>query len=97
LDFGLLSVFGVAVISAATAAITKLGLDATIQQRVDDSVRTSTFARSETTMQLAWVVGGAVGILLPTRPFVGFAVATVGLGVALVAAVGFARRQRGAA
>jgi len=93
LDFGLLTVFAVAVVSAATAAITKLGLDATIQQRVDDSVRTSTFARSETTMQLAWVVGGAVGILLPTRPFVGFTVATVALVVALVAAVGFARRQ----
>jgi len=93
LDFGLVTVFAVAVISAATAAIAKLGLDATIQQRVDDAVRTSTFARSETTMQLSWVVGGAVGILLPTRPFVGFTVATIALAVALVAAVGFARRQ----
>lgn len=97
LDFGLLSVFAVAVISAATAGITKLGLDATIQQRVDDSVRTSTFARSETTMQLAWVVGGGVGILLPTRPFVGFTVATAGLAVATVAAVGSARRRTRAA
>ena len=94
LDFGLLSVFAVAVVSTAAAAIVKLGLDATIQQRVDDSVRTSTFARSETTMQLSWVVGGAVGILLPTRPFVGFTVATIALAVALVAAVGFARRQQ---
>jgi MFS family permease len=94
LDFGLLSVFAVALVSTAAAAIVKLGLDATIQQRVDDSVRTSTFARSETTMQLSWVVGGAVGILLPTRPIVGFTVATVALAVALVAAVGFARRQQ---
>ena len=94
LDFGLLSVFAVALVSAAAAAIVKLGLDATIQQRVDDSVRTSTFARSETTMQLSWVVGGAVGILLPTRPLVGFTVATVALAAALVAAVGFARRQQ---
>ena len=93
LDFGLLSVFAVAVISAATAAIAKLGLDATIQQRVDDAVRTSTFARSETTLQLSWVVGGAIGILLPTRPFVGFTVATAGLALALVAAVGTARRR----
>jgi len=97
LDFGLLSVFAVAVISAATGAITKLGLDATIQQRVDESVRTSTFARSETTMQLSWVVGGAVGILLPTRPFVGFTVATVVLVVALAAAAAFARGRRRAA
>jgi MFS family permease len=89
LDFGLLSVFAVAVISAATAAIAKLGLDATIQQRVDDAVRTSTFARSETTLQLSWVVGGAIGILLPTRPFVGFTVATAVLALALVASLSF--------
>ena len=93
LAFGLLSVFAVAVISAATAAIAKLGLDATIQQRVDDAVRTSTFARSETTLQLSWVVGGAIGILLPTRPFVGFTVATVGLTLALIAAIGTSRRR----
>jgi MFS family permease len=93
LAFGLLTAFAVAVISSATSAITKLGLDATIQQRVDDSVRTSTFARSETTLQLAWVVGGAVGILLPTRPVVGFTVATVGLAAALVPAIGTSRRR----
>ena len=84
LDFGLLSVFLVAIVSAATAGIAKLGLDATIQQRVDDSIRTSTFARSETTMQLAWVIGGAVGILLPTKPVaVGFIVATAVLAAAV--------------
>lgn len=93
LDYGLLSVFGVAVISAAAAAITKLGLDATIQRRADESVRTSLFARSETTMQLSWVIGGTVGILLPTRPFVGFIVATAVLAVAFAAAVGFVRRR----
>jgi len=93
LDFSLLSVFAVAVISAGTGAISKLGLDATIQQRVDDSVRTSTFARSETTLQLAWVLGGAVGILLPTRPVIGFSVATAALVGALIAAIGTARRR----
>jgi MFS family permease len=93
LDFGLITVFAVAIVSAATAAIVKLGLDAAIQHRVDDAVRTSTFARSETTMQLAWVVGGAVGILLPTRPVIGFSVATAGLAVALVAAIGTSRRH----
>jgi hypothetical protein len=82
-------VFAVAVVSSATASISKLGLDATIQKRVDESVRTTTFARSETTMQLSWVVGGAVGILLPTKPVaVGFLVATAALGAALLVAVG---------
>jgi hypothetical protein len=64
----------------------KLRLDATIQQRVPDEVRTSTFARSETALQLAWVAGGAIGIVLPTTPIVGFLVATVVLtgGLAIV-------------
>ena len=88
IDFGLVTVFAVAVVSSATAAIAKLGLDATIQQRVDDAVRTSTFARSETTLQLAWVVGGGFGILIPTRPALGFSVATAGLVLALLIALG---------
>lgn len=94
LDFGLLTVFAVAVVSSAAAAISKLGLDATIQQRVDEQVRTSTFARSETTLQLAWVVGGAVGILLPTKhSSVGFIAATAMLGFALVVAMRFVRSR----
>jgi len=94
IDFGLFTVFAVAVVSSATAATAKIGLDATIQRRVDDSVRTSTFARSETTLQLAWVVGGAFGILLPTRPALGFAVATAALVSALMVALGYVRRRR---
>ncbi len=94
LNFGLLTVFGVAIVSAATAAISKLGLDATIQRRVDEHARTSTFARSETAMQLSWVVGGFVGILLPTRPIVGFAVATAVVVLGLVVAIQFVRGRR---
>jgi len=84
IDFGLFSVFAVAVVSSAAVAVAKLALDATIQLRVDDDVRTSTFARSETALQLAWVFGGAVGILLPTEPWIGFLVATVGVLAAVV-------------
>jgi MFS family permease len=94
LDFGLFTVFAVAVVASATAATAKIGLDATIQRRVDDAVRTSTFARSETTLQLAWVIGGAFGILLPTRPALGFAVATAGMVFALLVALGYVRRRR---
>jgi hypothetical protein len=92
LDFGLVSVVVLALVSAATAAIAKLHLDATIQQRVSDDVRTSTFARSETTLQLSWVVGGAIGILLPTIPFVGFLVAAVVLAGGLANALGWLPR-----
>ncbi|MDQ1705236.1 MAG: hypothetical protein QOF18_1602 [Frankiaceae bacterium] len=94
LDFGLVSVVVLALVSAATAAIAKLHLDATIQQRVSDDVRTSTFARSETTLQLSWVVGGAIGILLPTIPFVGFLVAAVVLAGGLANALGWLPRPR---
>jgi hypothetical protein len=88
-DFGLLAVFALALIAAAAAAVSKLSLDATIQRRIDDGVRTSMFARSETTLQLSWVVGGAVGILLPTNAALGFAVAAVVLGAALAFALGY--------
>jgi hypothetical protein len=37
-------------------------------------VRTRVFAWVETTLQMAWVVGGAIGIALPLDPQVGFGV-----------------------
>jgi len=54
----------------------KLSLDALIQGDVPESVRTSAFARSETLLQLSWVVGGFLGILVPLQP------SRLGLGVA---------------
>lgn len=96
LDFGVVSVFAVAVVGSAAAAMSKLALDATIQRRIDDDVRTSTFARSETILQLAWVVGGAIGIVLPTRPGVGFTVAAAVLAAALVTLMGRSRDKNDA-
>lgn len=87
LAFGVVSVFAVASVASATAAVSKLALDATIQRRVDENVRTSTFARSETVLQLSWVVGGALGIVIPTKPIAGFGLAAVVLAVALIAAI----------
>jgi hypothetical protein len=92
-DFGLVAVFAVALVAAASAAVSKLALDATIQGQVDDAIRTSMFARSETTLQLAWVVGGAIGILLPTRAGIGFTVAACVLGAALAVALGYRPRR----
>ncbi len=43
----------------------KLSLDALIQREVPERVRTSVFARSETLLQLSWVVGGFVGVVMP--------------------------------
>jgi hypothetical protein len=60
-------------------SLAKLSLDSTIQRDVPERVRTSAFARSDTTLQLAWVLGGFVGIALPLNPKLGLAVASVTL------------------
>ncbi|MEU7020422.1 hypothetical protein ABZ990_07150 [Streptomyces sp. NPDC046203] len=68
-----------------TQALSKLSLDALIQRDVPESVRTSAFARSETALQMAWVVGGGIGIALPLNGPLGMAVAAgiLGLGALL--------------
>ena len=62
-------------------ALGKLSLDSLIQGNVGDRTRSSAFARSETLIQLSWVVGGFLGIVLPLIP-------RVGLGVAALVLVG---------
>ena len=74
----------VVLVSAVTNALGKVSLDAIIQREVPDSLRASAFARSETMLQLAWVVGGAFGIALPPTGWLGFTVAAA----LLVLAVG---------
>jgi hypothetical protein len=71
-------------VSSVTNALGKVSLDAIIQREVPESLRASAFARSETILQLAWVVGGAFGIALPPTGWLGFTVAAA----LLVLAVG---------
>jgi MFS family permease len=56
-------------------SLAKLALDSTIQRDVPERVQSSAFARSDTTLQLAWVVGGFVGIAMPLMPRLGLGVA----------------------
>jgi hypothetical protein len=65
----------VAGVAAVTNALGKVSLDAIIQREVPESLRASAFARSETWLQMAWVVGGALGITLPPTGWLGFTVA----------------------
>lgn len=70
----------VALIAAVLSALGKIALDAIIQREIPDDFRSSAFSRSETVLQLAWVFGGTVGILLPTSAgtlWVGWTVAAV--------------------
>jgi hypothetical protein len=55
----------------------KLSLDALIQRDIPERTRASTFARSETLLQLSWVTGGFIGIALPLVPRLGLGVAAV--------------------
>lgn len=65
-------------VSALCNALSKLSLDAIIQRDVLESLRSSAFGRSETFLQLAWVIGAAIALLLPSRNgMLGFLVAAV--------------------
>ncbi|CAM5324175.1 hypothetical protein SALBM217S_01389 [Streptomyces griseoloalbus] len=47
-----------AAVAGFAHALAKLSLDALIQRDVPELVRTSAFARSETLLQMSWVLGG---------------------------------------
>jgi hypothetical protein len=71
-------------LSAVGNALSKIALDALIQRDVVETLRSSAFARSETFLQLAWVVGAAIGVVLPSDRYgqgqIGFWVAGVVMG-----------------
>lgn len=59
------------------SAMSKVCLDAAIQSGLDQSAQASAFGVSETALQLSWVFGGTLGILLPPELTVGMAVLAV--------------------
>ncbi len=75
---GLAPAVGLAVAAGFSNSLAKLALDSVVQHEVPEQVRSSAFARSETLLQLAWVVGGAIGLIPFGRPW-GFVVAAAGL------------------
>jgi MFS family permease len=54
-------------VSSTTNGLGKISLDSVIQREISESMRSSVFARSETVLQLAWVFGAAIGVLLPSK------------------------------
>jgi MFS family permease len=81
-------------VSAVANALSKIALDALIQRDVVETLRSSAFARSETFLQLAWVIGAAVGVALPSAHGdgpIGFIVA--GVVTCVVAAIVFLRNR----
>ena len=74
-----------ALVASGTSAIGKVCLDSSIQDDLPDESRASAFGRSETVLQMGWVFGAALGVLMPTNLTIGFGVITV------ILALGFAQ------
>jgi MFS family permease len=72
-----------ALVAATGSAVAKVCLDAVIQRSVPEASRASAFGRSETVLQTAWVMGGALGVLLPPTYWIGFASVSALLGLGL--------------
>src|SRR5690606_18918943 len=64
-----------ALVAGTCSAVGKVCLDAVIQRELPEESRASAFGRSETVLQLSWVLGGAIGLLVPHSTFwIGFTV-----------------------
>ncbi|OBF65307.1 hypothetical protein A5753_08415 [Mycobacterium sp. 852002-51971_SCH5477799-a] len=63
-------------VTSGASAIGKASLDASLQNDLPEESRASGFGRSESTLQLAWVLGGALGVLVYTELWVGFTAVT---------------------
>ncbi|GAB1644726.1 hypothetical protein KRMM14A1259_51490 [Krasilnikovia sp. MM14-A1259] len=92
--YGLVMVALLALITSIFSGISKLAVDASIQERVPERLRASAFAHSETVLMIAWVLGGAVGII-PMDGRVGMIVAAAFAVVAAIRAAVVAGRLHG--
>jgi MFS family permease len=75
LFYGLLTAVLLGLTAGLAQSLGKLSLDALIQRELPERRRAGAFARSETLLQLSWVVGGLIGIALPLLPRLGLGVA----------------------
>jgi MFS family permease len=92
--YGIVTVVAVAFAAGLAQSLGKLSLDAIVQRDVPEAVRTSAFARSETVLQLSWVVGGGIGIALPLNGRLGLSIAAAGLLAMLALTLRDLRRRR---
>ncbi len=78
--YGLPAAVALGLTAGVAQSMGKLSLDALVQRDVPERHRTSAFARSETLLQLSWVIGGFLGIAMPLT-IGGEVVPQLGLGV----------------
>ncbi|MGN9774611.1 MFS transporter [Micromonospora sp. H33] len=81
LKFSLPMVALLCLVAAMMSGIAKLAVDASIQERIPERLRASSFAHSETVLMLAFVAGGGLGLV----PFDGRLGIAVAAGVAALA------------
>ena len=84
---GLATAAVVGLVGATSSALLKVCLDAVVQRDMPEAARASAFGRSETILQLSWVFGGALGVLLPPTWWIGFTVISAVLAVGTVQTV----------
>jgi len=63
--------------TGVAVSLSRFGLDAAVQAHVPPRSISTAFARSETGLQLAWVVGGGLALVVPTTTSAGFGVAAL--------------------
>ncbi|WP_176444123.1 MFS transporter [Rhodococcoides kyotonense] len=73
-----------ALVASCASALAKVSLDASLQSDLPPESIASGFGRSETVLQLCWVLGGTLGVLLPTEYWLGFTVVSALLTIGLV-------------
>ncbi len=61
---GLITAAIVGLIGSTASALAKVCLDSVIQHELPEASRASAFGVSETALQLSWVFGGVVGLLI---------------------------------
>lgn len=76
-----------ALVASGTSAIGKVCLDSSIQTDLPEESRASAFGRSETVLQLSWVLGASLGVLLPPDLHIGFGVVAGLLAIGLLQTV----------
>ncbi|GLW97461.1 MFS transporter [Microtetraspora sp. NBRC 16547] len=76
----------VALVAAFAQGLGKLALDAIVQREIAEEVRSSTFGVTEALLQIAWVFGGLVGLVMSLSAHgpAGLAVVSAGLAVTFV-------------
>ncbi len=75
--FGLATAIAVGLVAGISQQLGKLALDSLIQNAVPEGSRTSVFGRSETLLQLSWVIGGIVAVIVPVDAEIGMITAAV--------------------